>query len=199
MQHSIKNRSLILALSFFLLSVIFSNPLLAENKPLNICSENMSYLKKQLASEQVDNICEKYAGKVKLIVNTASKCGYTYQYSGLEALYDQYKNKNLVVLGFPSNDFGGQEPGTEKQIQNFCVNTYAIKFPMYEKTQVKGDKIDSLYEALIKASGDQPRWNFHKYLVDQNGQVVGSYNSSVEPNDPELIQTIESLLNKNAG
>jgi glutathione peroxidase len=160
----------------------------------SLCAEGAAFEKKRLASEQVDDICRSHLGKVMLIVNTASKCGFTYQYEGLETLYDRYRDQGLVVLGFPSNDFGGQEPGSEMQIQNFCVNTYAIKFPMYEKTRVIGSDKDPLYQALVNASGSEPRWNFHKYLVDRNGVVVSSHSSSTKPLSKKLVNEIESLL-----
>src|SRR5215470_4807275 len=132
-----------------------------------------------------------YAGKVILVVNTASQCGYTPQYDGLEALYRKYKGKGLVVMGFPMNDFGGQEPGSNKEISTFCVNEYAIDFPMFAKTALK---TNPLYADLAKATGDTPKWNFHKYLVDRSGNKVQSFGTKVEPNDAKLVGTIERLL-----
>src|SRR5207244_4653836 len=117
-----------------------------------------------------------YTGQVLLVVNTASQCGYTPQYDGLEALYRKYKAKGLVVLGFPMNDFGGQEPGSNKEISTFCVNEYAIDFPMFAKT---GLKTNPLYADLVRATGQAPRWNFHKYLVDRKGERVQSYGTRV--------------------
>ena len=140
--------------------------------------------------EQPQSLCE-YAGKVLLVVNTASQCGYTPQYEGLEALYRKYKARGLVVLGFPSNDFGGQEPGSNKDIAEFCVNQYAIDFPMFAKTRLKSN---ALYADLVKATGTAPRWNFHKYLIDRSGRPVHSFDTRVEPNDPKLIAAIEQLL-----
>lgn len=139
------------------------------------------------------SLCE-YAGKVVLIVNTASQCGFTPQYEGLEALYRRYRSKGLVVLGFPSNDFGGQEPGSNKQIAEFCVNQYAIEFPMFAKTRVRGSGTTPLYAELAKASGSAPQWNFHKYLVGRDGKSVRSFESAVVPGDPRLIAAIETLL-----
>jgi glutathione peroxidase len=139
------------------------------------------------------SLCE-YAGKVVLVVNTASQCGYTPQYQGLEALYRKYRAKGLVVLGFPSNDFGGQEPGSNKEIAAFCVNQFAIEFPMFAKTAVRGAGANPLYADLAKASGKQPQWNFHKYLVGRDGKTVKSFESAVEPGDPRLTAAIESLL-----
>jgi glutathione peroxidase len=141
--------------------------------------------------EKPQSLCE-YAGKVVLVVNTASQCGYTPQYEGLEALYRKYRDRGLVVLGFPSNDFGGQEPGANKEIAAFCVNQYAIDFPMFAKTELKKNP---LYADLLHASGSAPRWNFHKYLIDRSGQQVLAFDTRVAPNDPRLLGAIEKLLN----
>ena len=141
--------------------------------------------------EKPQSLCD-YAGKVILVVNTASECGYTPQYEGLEALYRRYKGRGLVVLGFPSNDFGGQEPGSNREIAAFCVNQYAIDFPMFAKTALKDN---ALYRDLAKASGAAPRWNFHKYLVDRRGRTVQSFDTRVEPGDPKLVAATERLLN----
>ena len=144
----------------------------------------------QTLDERTQSLCQ-YTGKVLLVVNTASQCGYTPQYDGLEALYRKYKAKGLVVLGFPSNDFGGQEPGSNKEISTFCVNQYAIDFPMFAKTELKANP---LYADLVKSTGDAPRWNFHKYLVDRSGRRVQSFGTKVEPNDAKLVGAIERLL-----
>ena len=141
--------------------------------------------------EKPQSLCD-YAGKVIFVVNTASECGYTPQYEGLEALYRRYKARGLVVLGFPSNDFGGQEPGSNREIAAFCVNQYAIDFPMFAKTALKDN---ALYRDLAKASGAAPRWNFHKYLVDRGRRTVQSFDTRVEPGDPKLVAAIERLLN----
>jgi glutathione peroxidase len=140
--------------------------------------------------EKPQSLCE-YAGKVVLVVNTASECGYTPQYDGLEALYRRYRERGLVVLGFPSNDFGGQEPGSNQEIAAFCVNQYAIDFPMFAKTELKKNP---LYLDLAKASGASPRWNFHKYLIDRSGRQVQSFDTRVDPGDPKLLAAIEKLL-----
>ena len=144
----------------------------------------------QTLDEHNQSLCQ-YAGKVLLVVNTASQCGYTPQYDGLEALYRKYKAKGLVVLGFPMNDFGGQEPGSNKEISTFCVNQYAIDFPMFAKTQLKANP---LYTDLVKTTGEVPKWNFHKYLVDRSGRRVQSFGTKVEPNDAKLVGAIERLL-----
>ena len=144
----------------------------------------------QTLDERNQSLCQ-YAGKVLLVVNTASQCGYTPQYEGLEALYRKYKAKGLVVLGFPSNDFGGQEPGSNKEISTFCVNQYAIDFPMFAKTELKANP---LYADLVKTTGEAPKWNFHKYLVDRSGRRVQSFGTKVEPNDPKFVTAVERLL-----
>ena len=136
------------------------------------------------------SLCD-YAGKVVLVVNTASQCGYTPQYEGLEALYRKYRARGLVVLGFPSNDFGGQEPGSNQEIAAFCVNQYAIDFPMFAKTNLTAN---SFYSDLAKATGASPRWNFHKYLIDRSGRQVQSFDTRVAPDDPKLVGAIEKLL-----
>jgi glutathione peroxidase len=140
--------------------------------------------------EKPQSLCA-YQGKVLLVVNTASECGYTPQYEGLEALYRKYRGRGLVVLGFPSNDFGGQEPGSNREIASFCVNQYAIEFPMFAKSALKANP---LYGELIRASGQAPRWNFHKYLVDRKGRQVLSFDTRVRPDDPKLVAAIEALL-----
>lgn len=134
-----------------------------------------------------------YSGKVALVVNTASECGYTPQYAGLEQLYAARKGEGLVVLGFPSNDFGGQEPGTAEQIQTFCRTKYGIQFPMFEKVKTKGPGKHPIYELLGAAHGE-PKWNFHKYLVGKDGRVIAAFPSSVAPDSPELKKAIDAAL-----
>ena len=140
--------------------------------------------------EKQASLCD-YAGSVVLVVNTASQCGYTPQYEGLEALYRKYRGRGLVVLGFPSNDFGGQEPGSNQEIASFCVNQYAVDFPVFAKTALKSN---SFYAELARLSGKSPQWNFHKYLVDRAGRQVQSFDTRVEPGDPRLAGEIERLL-----
>jgi glutathione peroxidase len=139
------------------------------------------------------SLCE-YAGKVVLVVNTASECGYTPQYEGLEALYRKYRERGLVVLGFPSNDFGGQEPGSNREIAAFCVNQYAIDFPMFAKTSVRGAQANPLFTELARATGVAPRWNFHKYLIARDGKQVQSFDTRVAPGDAKFVGAIEKLL-----
>ena len=156
------------------------------------CADTLDFDKRRLAGDEVVRLCDAYMGKVVLIVNTASKCAYTSQYEGLEQLYERYRDRGLVVLGFPSNDYGGQEPGTEAQIKTFCRLTYSVKFPMFEKTHARQDVADPLYRKLGSLAGEYPRWNFHKYLLDRDGKLVGSYPSAVRPDS--LSEKIESLL-----
>lgn len=137
-----------------------------------------------------------YKGKVLLIVNTASYCGYTHQYEGLEALYRKYKDRGLVVLGFPTNDFGEQEPGTNKEIAEFCRLTYGVKFPMFEKSSIKSIKTNPLFAELVSRTGEAPNWNFHKYLVDRDGNRVTSFGTRVEPQSRELVTAVERLLDE---
>lgn len=149
---------------------------------------------RRLASQERVNLAEAYGGKVLLVVNTASKCGFTPQYEGLEALNATYGPQGFAVLGFPSNDFMGQEPGSEAQIQEFCTLTYGVKFPMFEKVVVRGRDATPLYRELAAATGEQPGWNFHKYLIGRDGQVLGSFGSRVKPDAPELRAAIEKAL-----
>ena len=147
-----------------------------------------------LAGKAPVNLNETYAGQVLLIVNTASKCGFTPQYEGLEALQKQYAAQGFTVLGFPSNDFMGQEPGSEAEIKEFCTLTYGVKFPMFEKVHVKGTEATALYRDLAAKTGVAPGWNFHKYLIGRDGQVVANFSSKVKPDDAELVAAIEREL-----
>ncbi len=156
------------------------------------CPATLNYSVDRLQDEAPQNLCQ-YAGKVILIVNTASYCGFTVQYEGLEKLYAQYKDRGFVVLGFASNDFQ-QEPGANKEIAAFCNNTYGVKFPMFAKTSVAGASANPFYQSLFKAGAKQPKWNFHKILLDRNGKVVGSFPSKVTPDDKTLIADIEKAL-----
>ncbi len=149
---------------------------------------------RELAGKRVVNLQKAYAGQVLLVVNTASKCGFTPQYEALEAMHAKYKDRGFAVLGFPSNDFMGQEPGTEKQIQEFCKLTYGVKFPMFEKVHVKGNETTPFYRELAAATGQAPAWNFHKYLIDRNGKVVASYGSRTTPTDPDFVAKVEALI-----
>jgi glutathione peroxidase len=136
-----------------------------------------------------------YKGKVLLFVNVASQCGYTPQYAGLESLYKQYKDKGLVVLGFPANDFGAQEPGSDAEIKTFCERKYSVTFPMYSKISVKGNGKAPLYQYLSQSAGDVS-WNFGKYLVGKDGKVIKRYDSGVGPESAELTKAIDAALAK---
>lgn len=148
----------------------------------------------RLASDEVVNLGATYAGKVVLIVNTASKCGLTPQYDGLEALFQEYSDEGLVILGFPSNDFMGQEPGTETQIQDFCRLTYSIKFPMFEKTTVLEENAHPFYKQLAESAGTYPAWNFHKYLIGRDGKLISQFSPKTTPEDESLIAAIKAAL-----
>lgn len=158
------------------------------------CPENLDFRFKTLAGTETVHLCEEFAGKVVLLVNTASKCGYTPQYDGLEAIYEKYRERGFVVVGFPSNDFGRQEPGNAAEIQAFCRLTYGVRFPMMEKTGVREGVANALYVKLAEVTGEYPQWNFHKYLLDRDGRVVASFRSSTDPRDPQLVDTIERLV-----
>lgn len=134
-----------------------------------------------------------YSGKVLVVVNTASECGFTPQYAGLETLYESYKDKGVVVLGFPSNDFGGQEPGSAEQIKAFCEKKYHVTFPMFAKIKTKGEGQSPVYRFLTSGHGE-PKWNFHKYVVGKDGRVRAEFPSAVKPDSPELKAAIEAAL-----
>ncbi|MDB5935709.1 MAG: glutathione peroxidase [Massilia sp.] len=147
----------------------------------------------RLQDEAPQNLCQ-YAGKVVLVVNTASYCGFTNQYEGLEKLYAKYSKQGLVVLGFPSNDFGKQEPGSSKEIADFCYNTYGVKFPMFSKSSVTGPAANPLHASLIKLTGKEPKWNFTKYLIGRDGKVLEYFPSKVTPEDKQMVTKIEQAL-----
>ncbi len=142
-----------------------------------------------------ENLCQSYAGKVVLVINTASRCGYTPQFEGIEKLYKRYKDEGLVVLGFPSDQFR-QEEATDESIAKFCSTNYGVSFPMYSKTKVDGDDANPLYKALKVSTGKAPAWNFNKYLIGRDGKVIGHYDSGVTPADPALLQVIKAELAK---
>ena len=140
-----------------------------------------------------------YQGKVVLVVNTASYCGYTEQYKGLQALYDKYQKRGLVVLGFPANDFGKQEPGSNAEVADFCERTFKVKFPMIEKTSVvagAAGQANPVYEGLFKATGERPKWNFHKFLIARDGTSVKSFSSRVAPESDAFVADVEALLSE---
>lgn len=143
----------------------------------------------------------KYRGQVILMVNVASKCGNTPQYEGLETIYQKYKDRGLVILGFPANNFGQQEPGNNEQIKEFCTSTYDVKFPMFSKISVKGDDIAPLYQFLIRQpTSPQPAgditWNFEKFLIGRDGKVIARFSPRTQPNDPKVVEAVETALDK---
>lgn len=162
--------------------------------PAAACPPLLQHTLLRLQDEKPQALCQ-YAGKVLVIVNTASFCGFTPQYAGLEALHARYKDRGLVVLGFPSNDFS-QEGGSNKEIADFCENTFGVKFPMFTKTSVTGKNAHPLFKQLASQSGSAPRWNFYKYVVGRDGQVVASYGSMTGPQDARMLRQIEQLLAK---
>lgn len=146
----------------------------------------------RLQDEKPQSLCQ-YAGKVLLVVNTASYCGFTPQYQGLEDLYARYRDRGLVVLGFPSNDFA-QEKASNQEIADFCENTFGVKFPMFGKTSVRGSDANPLFRQLAQQTGRQPLWNFHKYLIGRDGKPVAQYASTTTPQDKAFVARIEQLL-----
>jgi glutathione peroxidase len=156
------------------------------------CPPLLQHTFDRLQDEKPQALCQ-YSGKVLLVVNTASFCGFTGQYQGLEALYAKYKDRGLVVLGFPSNDFS-QESGSNRQIAAFCENTFGVKFPMFTKTTVSGGQAVPFFQQLATQTGQKPRWNFYKYLVSREGQAVKGYSSLTGPDDKALVREIERLL-----
>jgi glutathione peroxidase len=160
------------------------------------CPALLSYKLPRLQDEKPIDLCQ-YAGKVVLVVNTASYCGYTPQYKSLEALNERYGAKGLVVLGFPTNDFGQQEPGSNNDIADFCENTFGVKFPMFARSQVKTGApgpVNPLFAELAKRSGSRPQWNFHKYLIGRDGEFAYTAGSSVDPMSRQFVGEVERLL-----
>lgn len=156
------------------------------------CPAILQHTFARLQDEKPQALCQ-YAGKVVLVVNTASFCGFTPQYKGLEALDSTYRARGLVVLGFPSNDFS-QEAGSNKQIADFCENTFGVKFPMFVKSSVRGSDANPLFKQLAQISGTTPKWNFYKYLIARDGKVVEAYSSMTTPDDKAFVRELEKQL-----
>ena len=156
------------------------------------CPAALDFKFPRLQDEKIQDLCQ-YKGKVVMVVNTASYCGFTSQYEGLESIYSKYASKGLVVIGFPSNDFGQQEPGSNKEIADFCKNTYDVKFPMMAKSVVSGSNANPMFKLLIDKTKTTPKWNFYKYLIDREGNVVNSYSSMVKPDSKTITSEIEKL------
>jgi glutathione peroxidase len=178
-----------------LFALLLGAPASAQTPPAQAaaCPALLDHEFNRLQTGKPESLCQ-YRGKVLLIVNTASYCGYTHQYEGLEAMYRKYKDRGLVVLGFPTNDFGGQEPGSNKEIAEFCRLTYGVQFPMFEKTTVKSLQTNPLYAELVAKTGQSPKWNFFKYVIDRSGKPAGTFASQVEPDDRALLALLEKLL-----
>ena len=179
--------------SLAFLCLFFGAPFALVQAAPSQCSPLLAHTFPRLQDEAPQNLCQ-YQGKVILVVNTASFCGFTSQYEGLEKLYATFKDQGLVVLGFPSNDFGQQEPGSNKEIADFCKNTYDVKFPMFAKTAVTGKNINPLFKMLVAQTGTTPKWNFYKYVIDRNGKVVDSFNSMTKPDSKSITSEVEKLL-----
>ncbi len=173
----------ILLISFFMLITEFA---------MGACPSVLDHRLKDLDGKPMD-LCA-FAGKVVLAVNTASHCGNTPQYKGLEAIYEKYRDRGLVVVGFPANDFGSQEPGSNKEIRDFCDLTYGVKFPMVEKTSVVPGKANPVFAVLTTMTDDAPEWNFHKYLLSRDGTQAFSYPARMRPESTEIVSQIEILL-----
>jgi glutathione peroxidase len=181
--------------SFNLILILIGGlSLMTETATAANCAKALDFEKRRLAGDETVRLCDAYQGKVILVVNTASKCGFTGQYEGLEALYAKYRDRGLVVLGFPSNDFANQEPGTEEQIKEFCRLTYSVQFPMFEKVHVKKGVADPFFQYLAEQTGVYPKWNFYKYLIDRDGNVVDYFASITSPQSKKMVQAIERLL-----
>ncbi len=182
---------------FFLLVVLAMPMVWAQTPATNVassaaCPALLNHTFPRLQDEKPQSLCQ-YSGKVILVVNTASYCGFTSQYKGLEALHSKYKDKGLVVLGFPSNDFA-QEKSSNQDIAEFCENTFGVKFPMFTKTSVTGEAAAPFFKQLAKEPGQRPKWNFYKYLIGRDGRLIDSYNSMTSPENKGLTQAIEKSL-----
>ena len=156
------------------------------------CPATLQHTFPRLQDEKPQSLCQ-YSGKVALVVNTASYCGFTPQYKGLEELYGKYKDRGLVVLGFPSNDFA-QEKASNQEIADFCESTFGVKFPMFGKSSVRGKEANPLFKQLAEKTGRMPLWNFHKYLIGRDGSIIASYTSLTDPTDKGLLRDIEKQL-----
>ena len=156
------------------------------------CPAVLQHSADRLQDEKPQSLCQ-YSGKVVVVVNTASFCGFTPQYKGLESLHDKYQGRGLVVLGFPSNDFS-QESGSNKQIADFCESTFGVKFPMFTKTSVSGKDASPLFKQLASTTSTPPRWNFYKYIISRDGSTVTAFNSMTEPGSSKFVAEIEKQL-----
>ena len=182
-------------LAFLLLAAAAASPAAAAGAaPAGNCPVLLQHTFPRLQDEKPQALCQ-YSGRVLLVVNTASFCGFTPQYEGLEKLYSRYRERGLVVLGFPSNDFQ-QESGSNKDIADFCENTFGVKFPMFAKTAVRGHDANPLFRELAAQTGRAPLWNFYKYLVSREGKVIAAYSSLTKPDDPAFLKAVEQQLGR---
>jgi glutathione peroxidase len=175
-----------------ILSLLTPLFLLSAHPAMSDCPTVLNHRLNTLNGEPID-LCT-FSGKVLLIANTASYCGNTPQYRGLQALYEQYRDRGLVVIGFPANDFGSQEPGSNEEIRDFCELTYGVEFPMVEKTSVAAGKANPVFTELARMTKQVPEWNFHKYLVSRDGSRAFSYPARMQPQNEEIVSRIEALL-----
>lgn len=178
--------------ALFLLAGALAPAARAADAPRAACPALLQHTFPRLQDEKPQPLCQ-YAGKVLLVVNTASYCGFTPQYEGLEKLHARYRDRGLVVLGFPSNDFR-QEKSSNKEIADFCENTFGVRFPMFAMSAVRGKDANPLYRQLEAQTGRAPLWNFHKYLVGRDGKVIAHYSSLTKPDDADLVRSIEQQL-----
>ena len=161
--------------------------------PVEGCPAILNHNIRVLDSKEIINLCE-HKDKVVLAVNVASRCGFTYQYEALQTLFENYQGKDFVILGFPSRDFMFQEYSDEGQVKEFCSSKYGVTFPMFATSSVKGKKANSFYQNLAMITGKSPDWNFTKYLISKDGEVLKPFSKNIEPDSEEIISAIESLL-----
>jgi glutathione peroxidase len=178
-----------LSLVLFFTSLSFS----IGKENLSSCPSILDHELRILDSNKTENLC-KYKDKVVLAVNVASRCGFTYQYESLQALFKNYEKDDFVILGFPSRDFMFQEYSDEGDVKEFCSTNYGVSFPLFATSSVTGKKANPFYKQISKEFGSEPAWNFTKYLISKKGKVVNTFSSKVEPNSPEVIRKLESLL-----
>lgn len=182
--------------NLFLMTALLIAPLINQPAEANMEDKTAYHFTFQKLHEDGELPLKQFEGKVLLIVNTASNCGFTPQYNGLETLHNTYKDSGLVIIGVPSNDFGGQEPGTSEEIAHFCEVNYGVTFPMAEKEVVSGDKAHPFYIWAKKTLGfgTAPKWNFHKYLIDRHGKIIDYFNSTTSPDSEKVKEAIEKAL-----
>jgi glutathione peroxidase len=177
-------------------AAVLATSVISTSALANQCGEILGHAMQQLNTRETVDLCEQYQGKTVLVVNTASKCGFTKQFEGLEALYQKYQDKGLVVLGFPSDSFKQEYDDAEKTAE-VCYLTYGVKFPMFTTTKVKGDEANPVFKALIAKTGETPSWNFNKYLVSADEQTVKHFGSRTTPDDKDFIAELEKMLSAN--